>query len=573
MSDNYDVYVNDDTEPNVSVSADSDVSALVDDDSNVVLDVEEDAGALLNAEINDEELVDVPIEETIGEIGADHRRLLHRDAADQHPMSSITGLTDSLTSLQNTIDSGLISVETSVSDVSLLANGKNTVYHSSSAPTGGEYKVGDTWFNSSESYCMYKWDGSNWVREQFGNGAFANASIWNATIQDGAITNAKIADATIENGKIKDATIESAKISSLNGDKITANSLTIGKMASDVTDAITAAGATASNYITTISGRDGICVHESGDTSNYVNLNSNGMGVFANDSLATSISSDGMNIYAYGTNMASFGQTVTLGSWDDYHTEIGAQTFIINDGVDDILNINASGESSSRQVTVTDMGERTAGVRVGASRSTYKKLQYGITYTVTMNGVSRTIYASSASSLPSVSDINSGQQKLEFSFRTLNDGYEYRITQRITGSTTSFKAVTRSYYANVIVPIMRFGGDIEAYGNASFAGTLSTTGKITGGALNAGLFSVTATSVTTSSGTGNLAGSASETKSGYYPLCVAGLNVNTGGGYSRGAYLTSESSGSCTVNFRAYNGGSSGTITATVYVLWLKITA
>ena len=271
--------------------------------------------------------------------------------------------------------------------------------------------------------------------------------------------------------------------------------------------------------------------------------------------------------------MASFGQTVTLGSWDDYHTEIGAQTFIINDGVDDILNINASGESSSRQVTVTDMGERTAGVRVGASRSTYKKLQYGITYTVTMNGVSRTIYASSASSLPSVSDINSGQQKLEFSFRTLNDGYEYRITQRITGSTTSFKAVTRSYYANVIVPIMRFGGDIEAYGNASFAGTLSTTGKITGGALNAGLFSVTATSVTTSSGTGNLAGSASETKSGYYPLCVAGLNVNTGGGYSRGAYLTSESSGSCTVNFRAYNGGSSGTITATVYVLWLKITA
>jgi hypothetical protein len=41
----------------------------------------------------------------------------------------------------------------------------------------GEYKVGDTWFNSSESYCMYKWDGSNWIREQFGNGAFANASI------------------------------------------------------------------------------------------------------------------------------------------------------------------------------------------------------------------------------------------------------------------------------------------------------------------------------------------------------------------------------------------------------------
>lgn len=459
MSDNYDVYINDENEPNVSVTDDSDISALVDDDSNVALNVDEDAGALLNADIDEEELLDVPIEETIGEIGADHRKLLHRDAADQHPMSAITGLTGALTGLQNTIDSGLISVETSVSDVSLLANGKNTVYHSATMPTGGEYKVGDTWFNSSESYCMYKWDGSNWIREQFGNGAFANASIWNATIQDGAITNAKI----------DDATIQSAKIASLDGNKITANSLTIGKMASDVTDAITSAGETASNYLTYISGRDGICVHESGDTSNYVNLNSNGMGVYANDSLATSVSSGGMNIYAYGTNMASFGQTVTLGSWDDYHTEIGAQTFIINDGVDDVLNINASGESSSRQVTVTDMGERT-GVGLGASRATYKKLQYGITYTVTMNGVSRTLYASSASSLPATSEINSGQQRLSFIFNALSDGYSCRMTQRITGSTTSFKAVTRSYYANVIVPIMRFGGNIVASDNITASG-------------------------------------------------------------------------------------------------------
>lgn len=322
MSDNYNVYVNDDTEPNVSVSADSDVSALVDDDSNVVLDVEEDAGALLNADINDEELVDVPIEETIGELGADHRRLLHRDAADQHPMSAITGLTDSLTGLQNTIDSGLISVETSVSDVTLLANGKTTVYHSSTMPTGGEYKVGDTWFNSSESYCMYKWDGSNWIREQFGNGAFANASIWNATIRDGAITNAKIEDATIENGKIKDATIESAKISSLDGDKITANSLTIGKMASDVTDAITAAGATASNYITTISGLNGICVHDVNDTSNYVNLNSNGMGVFAGGTLAASFSSGGVNLYSSGTRTLGITNDA-ISFYDTYGANVG----------------------------------------------------------------------------------------------------------------------------------------------------------------------------------------------------------------------------------------------------------
>lgn len=361
MSDNYNVYVNDDTEPNVSVSADSDVSALVDDDSNVVLDVEEDAGALLNAEINDEELVDVPIEETIGEIGADHRRLLHRDAADQHPMSAITGLTDSLTGLQNTIDSGLISVETSVSDVTLLANGKNTVYHSSSAPTGGEYKVGDTWFNSSESYCMYKWDGSNWIREQFGNGAFANASIWNATIQDGAITNAKIADATIEGAKIKDATITNAKISSLSGDKITANSLTIGKMASDVTNAISAAGATASNYLTYIDGRTGICVHEASDTSNYVNLNASGMSVYTGGTKSLGIADDTISFYdTYGSNVGNiFLENVTTTykslslsvvnstSTPTYYAGLSVRTRGTNNGALVALTAQTSNASSS----------------------------------------------------------------------------------------------------------------------------------------------------------------------------------------------------------------------------------
>lgn len=394
MSDNYNVYVNDDTEPNVSVSADSDVSALVDDDSNVVLDVEEDAGALLNADINDEELVDVPIEETIGELGADHRRLLHRDAADQHPMSAITGLTDSLTGLQNTIDSGLISVETSVSDVTLLANGKNTVYHSSTMPTGGEYKVGDTWFNSSESYCMYKWDGTNWIREQFGNGAFANASIWNATIRDGAITNAKIEDATIEGAKIKDATITNAKISSLNGDKITANSLTIGKMASDVTSAISSAGATASNYITTISGRSGICVHESGDTSNYLNLNSSGIGVYAGGSKVASFAQTGgwgsMTIYSSGVYAADFSPN----SISFYRGNVGTgalseDSLILGDTINSVT-IQKSGQGV-RGVTI--LAPEGVSVNGAYKASGYKLLTIG-----TVTGDAMTITANSTNS-------------------------------------------------------------------------------------------------------------------------------------------------------------------------------
>lgn len=67
------------------------------------------------------------------------------------------------------------------------------------------------------------------------NGSITNAKIGNAAIDDAkianaAITNAKIANGEITNAKIADATITDAKIVSLDGDKITANSVTAGKM-------------------------------------------------------------------------------------------------------------------------------------------------------------------------------------------------------------------------------------------------------------------------------------------------------------------------------------------------------
>lgn len=88
------------------------------------------------------------------------------------------------------------------------ANGKNTVYHMGSVPSGGTYKIGDTWFNSNENYAMYTWDGTNWVKEEFGNAA--------------------IADLSITNGKIANATIESAKISGLDVGKLTGGYIAAG---------------------------------------------------------------------------------------------------------------------------------------------------------------------------------------------------------------------------------------------------------------------------------------------------------------------------------------------------------
>ena len=49
-----------------------------------------------------------------------------------------------------------------------IANGKNTIYYSSSKPTGGTYKAGDTWFNlTTDGYRLYEYDATakDWVQK------------------------------------------------------------------------------------------------------------------------------------------------------------------------------------------------------------------------------------------------------------------------------------------------------------------------------------------------------------------------------------------------------------------------
>lgn len=104
----------------------------------------------------------------------------------------------------------------------ISANGKNTIYYGASEPTGGTYKTGDTWFNSSEDNAIYTWDKdtSQWVKEELGEDAIANLSI----------TNAKIANGTIQNGKI----------ANLDAGKITAGNLSAAVMETNVVSAINA---------------------------------------------------------------------------------------------------------------------------------------------------------------------------------------------------------------------------------------------------------------------------------------------------------------------------------------------
>jgi hypothetical protein len=101
------------------------------------------------------------------------------------------------------------------------ADGKNTVYYQTTAPSGGTYKENDTWFDTDDGNKMYYWNGSAWAARQFGTNAIANASITNALIADATIQSAKIAN--LDAGKITTGT--------LNADRIGANTITTIKIA------------------------------------------------------------------------------------------------------------------------------------------------------------------------------------------------------------------------------------------------------------------------------------------------------------------------------------------------------
>lgn len=105
------------------------------------------------------------------------------------------------------------------SSAQTAANGKNKVYYTASAPTGGTYNDGDIWFNTSNGYQMSLYvDNTGWVAEQFGNAAIADLSI----------TNAKIANATIQSGKIQGLDVGKLTGGYIDASHINAGALSIG---------------------------------------------------------------------------------------------------------------------------------------------------------------------------------------------------------------------------------------------------------------------------------------------------------------------------------------------------------
>lgn len=132
-----------------------------------------------------------------------------------------------------------VSDTTLVSNAQATADGKNTAFYQTSAPSTSDRKTNDIWFDTEDGNKMYYWNGSAWVAQQFSTSAIATNAITAEKIVSGAITAAKIASNTITATQIASGAITS--------DEIAANAVIAGKIA---TNAVTA-GTIAADAITT----------------------------------------------------------------------------------------------------------------------------------------------------------------------------------------------------------------------------------------------------------------------------------------------------------------------------------
>ena len=85
------------------------------------------------------------------------------------------------------------------------ANGKNKLYFAATAPSGGTYIVGDTWFDTANDNKIYHWDGSQWSPNLLGDDAlntFSANHINAGSIDASQVTISNLDAGNISSGKV-----------------------------------------------------------------------------------------------------------------------------------------------------------------------------------------------------------------------------------------------------------------------------------------------------------------------------------------------------------------------------------
>lgn len=120
--------------------------------------------------------------------------------ANSNAQSAVTTANSASSKADNAISTANTANETAQIAVS-TANGKNTIYYSSSKPTGGTYKAGDTWFHlTDDGYRIYEYDttSSDWAQKSMDGKSITAGTVTAAQIQAGAITTNKLATDAIK---------------------------------------------------------------------------------------------------------------------------------------------------------------------------------------------------------------------------------------------------------------------------------------------------------------------------------------------------------------------------------------
>lgn len=212
------------------------------------------------------------------------------------------------------------------------------------------------------------------------------------------------------------------------------------------------------------------------------------------------------------------------------------------------------GTTASNSTTLASFGSGGANLYDGSGSYSLGVASDGVNFNYGGSNVARISYGSygaqfyaGTSTLYAYSSVQSGRAR---SAAVSNSGY------------TAF-VMCEASSTNSHVTWMSNTTTMDSDGDLDIAGTLTADG------LEHSVFDVTSTTITYTS-SGNIRATATETKTGYWPIGVVGHTISTGGIYSRGAHLSSRSMSQCEITLRMYNPNSSTDITAYVYVLWVK---
>lgn len=123
-----------------------------------------------------------------------------------------------------------------------------------------------------------------------------------------------------------------------------------------IKNGIDEAATTATNYLTTISGTTGISVHNANDEKNFVNINS----------------TDGVTIYrnidGTATDVANFGETVTIGKKDNAHMVMAPSSLSSKKGNSTYFDVNIDGPYMASELFYKEIvwiGKGPSGTKTG----------------------------------------------------------------------------------------------------------------------------------------------------------------------------------------------------------------